>query len=133
MLTKPLHGWTDFSLGTEIYYLSHITNIPLEWLDRAIFGLETLLPFEVRGDCEPGQMVCTVAFSHCHIRFRNDRTCEESVPVTMLEFCKQLHRDISANLDAWTTWGTHGVTKEDLQRRLDRLQKLMEIKENCFR
>lgn len=46
MLTKPLHGWTDFSLeGTASYGLSYLDDIAFEWVEQAIHGLETLLPF----------------------------------------------------------------------------------------
>ena len=57
MLTKPQHGWTDFSLGESSYSLSYLSNIPMDWLDRAIFGLQTLMPFEVYGYCEPGRII----------------------------------------------------------------------------
>ena len=57
MLSKPQHGWTYFSLSESSYSLSYLSNIPLEWLERAIVGLETLLPFEVYGYCEPGNRI----------------------------------------------------------------------------
>ena len=99
MLSKPQHGWTVFSLGESNYFLSYLSNIPLEWLERAIFGLETLLPFEVYGYCEPGKMVCTVGFSECRIIFKDDKyrkedSSSEIVPVYMLDFCKTLHKEI---------------------------------------
>ena len=92
MLSKPQHGWTDFTLGDLSYSLSYLTNLPLEWLDRAIFGMETFLPFEIYGHCEPGRMVCKVDFSECHIFFENDKhqkddSSFEIVPVNMLDFC----------------------------------------------
>ena len=131
MLSKPEHGWSDFSLGTKRYSLSYLSNIPMEWLDRAIFGLETLLPFEVRGHCEPGSMVCTVNLSGCRIDFeiihsnRVIRACEEA-PVTMLDFCRMLHRDLSADPETWINWNpSFRMEKSDLQARLDRLEKLI--------
>ena len=138
MLSKPQHGWTVFSLGESCYSLSYLSNIPLEWLERAIFGLETLLPFAVYGYCEPGKMVCTVDFSECRIIFEDDKhhkrdSSFETVPVHMLDFCKTLHEDISNHIDDWQKWGfSYHVTKKDLQSRLDRLQKLIRVKENCF-
>ena len=138
MLSKPQHGWTDFSLGKSCYSLSYLSNIPLEWLDRAIWGLETLLPFEVSGYCEPGRMVCTVEFSECRIFFENDKHIKEdcsyeTVPISMLDFCQRLHKDISAYIDDWQNWNSSfHLTKEDLTLRLDRLQKLIDIKTNCF-
>ena len=50
MLTKPYYGWTDFSLeGTSVYGLSYLDDIAFEWLDQAIHGLETMLPFLCQG------------------------------------------------------------------------------------
>lgn len=134
MLSKPQYGWTDFSLGESCYGLSYITNIPLEWLDRAIFGLESLLPFEVRGQCEPGELVCAVDMTQCSICFKEGMHSRCTVvPINMLDFCKLLHADISACVDAWTNWNpVYQTTKEQLQARLDRLQMLIRVKENCF-
>ena len=68
MLTKPEAGWSDFSLdGTSVYPLSYLDNIPFEWLDDAIHGLETLNPFCVKGFMEPGRFICVVSFWNCHI------------------------------------------------------------------
>ena len=138
MLSKPKHGWTDFSLGESCYSISYLTNVPFDWLDRAIFGLETLLPFEVYGCCEPGRIVCTVDFSECRICFENDQhkivdaSCV-TVPVNMLDFCRMLHKDISGDIDDWGKWSaSYRVTKEDIKSRLNRLEKLICVKENCF-
>ncbi len=138
MLRKPQHGWTVFSLGESSYSLSYLSNIPLEWLERAIFGLETLLPFEVYGYCEPGRMMCTVDFSECGIYYENDKHQKDdssfkSVPINMLDFCKKLHEDISDHIEEWQEWSSsYNATKEDIQSRLDRLQKLIRVKDNCF-
>ena len=138
MLSKPQHGWTVFSLGKSNYSLSYLSNIPIEWLERAIFGLETLLPFEVYGYCEPGKMVCTVDFWECRIVFEDDKHHKkdsyfEIATVHMLDFCKTLHEDISAHIEDWAKWNaSYNLTKEEIQSRLDRLQMLIRIKENCF-
>ena len=138
MLSKPQHGWTDFTLGDLSYSLSYLTNLPLEWLDRAIFGMETLLPFEVSAYCEPGRMVCTVDLFECRIVFEKDRCRQndrisEVAPINMLDFCSQLHKDLLDHIEDWQNWNSSfHLTKEDLTLRLDRLQKLIDIKTNCF-
>lgn len=138
MLSKPQHGWTDFSLGDSYYSISYLTNVPLDWLERAIFGLETLQSFEVYGHCEPGSMVCTVDFSECRIFFKDDKHHKNDiplviVPINMLDFCKKLHEDVLAYIDDWSKWNaSNNLSKEDIQSRLDRLQKLIHLKENRF-
>lgn len=136
MLSKPQHGWTVFSLSESSYSLSYLSNIPLEWLEKAIFGLETLLPFEVYGYCEPGRIVCTVDFGECRIYFEDDEhiiddSSYENVSIRMLDFCKALHKDILDYIDDWSRWNSsYNLTKEDIQSRLDRLQRLICTKEN---
>ena len=138
MLSKPQHGWTVFSLGESSCSLSYLSNIPLEWLDRAIFGLETLSPFDVYGECEPGKMVCTVEYSECRIRFENDKHIKndcsgEVVSICMLDFCEMLLKDIADNIDDWLKWNpSFCLTREDLISRIDRLQRLIEVKASCF-
>ncbi len=138
MLSKPQYGWTDFSLGESCYSISYLTNVPVDWLDRAIFGLEMLLPFEIYGCCEPGRMVCTVDLLECRIIFKDDKHHKEDssveiVPISMLDFCQMLHKDIFDHIDDWQKWNySYNMTKEDIQSRLDRLQKLIAVKENCF-
>ena len=57
MLTKPEHGWTEFSLeGAPTYTLSYLDDIALEWTAQAIHGLETMLPFCVKGFMEPRRL-----------------------------------------------------------------------------
>lgn len=73
MLTKPRGGWTDFSLeGTGTYALSYLDDIAFEWIDQAIHGLETMLPFCVKGFLEPNRILCTVSFWNCHIIIEDD-------------------------------------------------------------
>ena len=143
MLSRPQHGWTDFSLGNSVYCLSYLTDIPLDWLERAIFGLQTFQPFEVYGYCEPGRLVCAVDLLECRIYFDEDKHIKndgcikdcpcEVVPINMLEFCKVLHRDISEYIVDWEKWHSssdHG--REDIRFRLERLEKLIDVKGNCF-
>lgn len=150
MLSKPIHGWTNFSLGESTYALSYLTNVPVQWLDEAIHGLKTLRPFVVHGFCEPGRMICTVSYWNCHIVLEDDERAElsaedtfwEIAHISMPDFCRQLHRDISENMDDWCGWISRHVRsceqremqaiRQELQTKLDTLQKLIDIKESDF-
>ena len=133
MLTKPQQGWTDFCLGNGSYSLSYLTNIPLDWLDRAIFGLKSRLPFDVSGYCEPGSVVCTVSLCECHIVFRSDvarrnDVFREVLPVGKMDFCKMLHDDISEHIDDWVQWNpAYRTSREDIQSRLEQLKELLAL------
>ena len=160
MLSKPDAGWTDFQLGSEntAYSLSYLNDIATEWLNQAIHGLKTLDTFSVHGFCEPGRMICTVSFWNCYVIFegddRND-VCESvyTVHVSMIDFCRKLHQDISGNLEDWVHWDDGsiessldedegyeseafqkaiGQRRETLQRKLDTLKELIDSKADNF-
>jgi hypothetical protein len=151
MLSKPEHGWTEFSLGKTIYSLSYLTDIPTNWLDEAIHGLQNLTPFSVHGCCEPGRMICTVSYWNCHILFEDngrdvlskEDTRWEIAHISMLQFCRALHKDISENIEQWCVWlpgsadstrnrKTSDAAKCNLQTKLAQLRKLIEVRESRF-
>lgn len=152
MLSRPEHGWTDFSLGKKQYALSYLTDIHFDWLDQAIHGLESMLPFVVHGFCEPGRMLCTVSYWNCHIIFEDEwqnESAEEAMEyevahVSMLQFCKNLYADISSELSAWVHWQYlicddpeekkefHAEIEQELRTRLDRLRTLIAVRESSF-
>ena len=146
MLTKPDCGWSDFSLdGTSVYTLSYLDNIPFNWLDDAIHGLETLNPFCVKGFMEPGRFICVVSFWNCHIICEDEdrdpltpqNTLHEISHTSMLQFCQQLYDDISENLDDWACWDydpelDFDTNKEELIKKLARLKKLIAENEEHF-
>ena len=139
MLTKPEYGCSDFNLdGTSVYTLGYLDNIPFEWLDDAIHGLETLNPFCVKGFMEPGRFICVASFWNCHIICENEdrdpldpqNTTHEISHTSMLQFCQQLYDDISENLDDWACWDydpelDFDTNKEELIKKLARLKELI--------
>ena len=147
MLTKPEAGWSDFNLdGTSEYPLSYLDNIPFNWLDDAIHGLETLYPFCVKGFMEPWRFICVVSFWNCHIICEDEdrdpltpqNTIHEISHTSMLQFCQQLYEDISKNLDDWACWRIYDpeldfdTNKEELTKKLARLKELIAENEEHF-
>ena len=146
MLTKPEHGWTEFSLeGAPTYTLSDLDDIALEWTAQAIHGLETMLPFCVKGFMEPRRMLCTVSYWNCHITVED----EERSPLkleyvsrayshtSMLEFCKNLHEDLSSAIDEWADFMDYSPTdfaekKRTLEASLQTLKALITEKAEFF-
>ena len=154
MLSKPDAGWTDFKLKDKSYALSYLTAVPFEWLSQAIHGLETMLPFTVHGFSEPGRMLCTVSYWNCYIVFSDDEAYEveaedvrtEYINKNMIEFCEDLHRDISGNIDEWCKWFTdyeaeteeeeqafYADIKSQLEELLEKLAALIREKKHMFR
>ncbi len=153
MLSKPDAGQTDFKLKDKSYALSYLTALPFEWLSQAIHGLETILPFTVHGFSEPGRMLCTVSYWNCYIVFSDDEAYEveaedvrtEYINKNMIEFCEELHRDISENIDAWCKWFTdydaeteeeeqafYAEIKVQLEKSIAKLATLISEKKHMF-
>lgn len=145
MLSRPKSGWTDFSLGMKEYGLSYLTNIPVEWLDQAIHGLETLEPFAVHGVLEPGRMICVVSYWNCHIiveeeervKLEAEDVAYEICNVDMLHFCKMLYRDILDDIEEWCCWDCDESTdteivKKDINKKLEKLSELISERTDYF-
>ena len=146
MLTKPIHGWSNFQLdGTSIYELSYLDDIAFEWLEQAIHGLETLMPFCVKGFFEPNRFLCTVSYWNCHIVCEDDErypldkedVINEFSHTNMLQFCQYLYDDISQNIDEWVTFVDYRKTdmvkkKEELVQKLKYLSELISKRAERF-
>lgn len=137
MLTRPVNGWSDFQLdGTSVYGLSYLDDIAFEWIGQAIHGLETMLPFCVKGFLEPGRFLCVVSYWNCHIICEDDErdpldkddVSNEYSHTSMLQFCEYLYDDVSQNIDEWASFVDY--TDADLQKKKELLsQKLTRLKE----
>lgn len=147
MLTKPFAGWTDFQLeGTSVYSLSYLDDIAFEWVKQAIYGLETMLPFCVKGFLEPNRFLCTVSYWNCHIVCEDEEryySSSESViheysHTSMLQFCEYLYNDIKSDIDGWAAFfdcGEHDFKekKKRLEEYLAKLEKLISERRELFR
>lgn len=143
MLSTPEVGWTDFSLPDipTSYGLSYLTDIPNDWLDSAIYGLENLTPFCVHGFMEPNRMLCSVSFWNCHVLTEPDEpaaTTEKDISyhisnTDMLTFCTYLHHNIRADLQQWVHWDDAGMDEEELQARQTKLTQKLERLEELLR
>jgi len=149
MLTKPKAGWSDFQLtGTSVYGLSYIIgDLPFDWIEQAIHGLETWNPFCVTANLEPGCFICVVGYHNCHIIVEEDEwshsSQEEEISTelshtTMMDFCKDLYDDIVSDFNEWVNFGANEGTDlkkraENLQKQLEQLKETILIAENKHR
>lgn len=145
MLGAPEDGWSKFSLGKQTFWLSHLTCVPIEWLDQAIHGLETLEPFIVHGQLEPTRLLCIVSYWECHIIVEEQNPKEpmlddeysETDQVSMIEFCQMLYEDILNNFNKWQYWRLDDddrpyIKKRELRSRLKKLEHLISKRSCCF-
>lgn len=146
MLGTPDSGWSIFKLGKCDYHLSYVTDIPIAWLDNAIYGLENLTPFSVYGYLEPDRVICTVSFWNCYIYAESEDnipidvsgTHFESIHISMLEFCEKLYNDINSDIDEWVEWLCDDEIdiekrKEQLTKKLDKLKSLIDENKDDFK
>lgn len=147
MLSKPEYGWSDFRLeGTAAYSLSYLNDIAFDWLEQAIHGLESMMPFCVEGFMEPGRFLCLVSYWNCHIVCEDDgrdpldeeESVHETSHISMLQFCRQLYDDISKNADEWVAFADYMYPattdrKNALMQMLARLKALISEREESFR
>ena len=152
MLSKPCDGWTEFSLpvgdedgalySPKSFSLSYLNDVPNEWVEAAIHGLETLKPFCVEGFLEPGRLLCTVSFWNCHVA-SEDEICpypeETAVYFTygfsMLDFCRSLYEDIQENFDDWVVFRSPDRSpkeeeREKLRQGLETLKQWIEKRQD---
>lgn len=146
MLTKPVNGWSDFQLdGTSVYGLSYLDDIAFEWVNQAIYGLETLLPFCVKGFLEPNRFLCTVSYWNCHIVCEDDEryplakgdVLNEYSHTSMLQFCTYLCDDIQQYFNEWLSFIDYEnidlqSRKELLTQKLTRLRELVSERAEYF-
>ena len=115
MLTKPECGWTYFQIdGEHKYIMGYLTDVAIDWLEQAIHGLKELSPFTVRGFSEPGRVLCTVSYWNCYVIEEEEHKMHKiwsfhDAPLSMIDFCKRLYRDISKDIDAWVMWDTSSM------------------------
>ncbi len=145
MLSKPYAGWTEFQLeGCGAYALSYLDDIAFEWVEQAIHGLETMLPFCVKGFLEPNRMLCTVSYWNCHIVVEDDERAplenanNEYSHTSMLKFCKSLYNDVSACAEDWAEFVDYqdsesiDVKTARLNEMLEKLKELILKREEWF-
>ncbi|NLL90798.1 MAG: hypothetical protein GX222_00040 [Ruminococcaceae bacterium] len=148
MLSKPEYGWTAFQLeGSGVYWLSYLVELPLNWVDKAIRGLETLDPFCVNGNLEPERFLCTVSYWNCHIIIEDygrsplerEDVVHEFSHTNMIEFCRNLYDDITLHFEDWVPFVRHDPEYDDLterritlSKRLERLKELISENEEHF-
>lgn len=139
MLSKPEHGWSNFHLdGTSVYDLSYLDDIAFEWIEQAIHGLETMMPFTVKGYLEPDRFLCTVSYWNCHIICEDDERMpldEEEIinevsHTSMLQFCEYLYDDIKQYADEWAAFAAYQredteISKKKLEEKLSCLKRLI--------
>lgn len=134
LLSEPEFGWSTFSFsdGEKSYELSYLTDIPAEWLDNAFYGLEHLTPFCVHACLEPGRLLCTVSFCHCHLVIESADRAPEAVDdiihslsnTDMLTFCTYLRDSIQAHFEPWLKWDSCVWTEMTEEEREERRQAI---------
>ena len=129
MLSVPEYGWidpntgivlayaaTNFSLGDAKYELENTEFIAIDWLEAAVYGLKNFFrPFTVRAgfysdNNDYVNFFCTVTKNFCYVVCANAEKilATHAVTTTMLDFCRELHADISKDTFEWAYFEYYG-------------------------
>lgn len=106
MLSKPIHGWTDVTIGTFTDRASYINDIPVICLREMIHTYQNpSLPFCVQFDAEGWEYTVVSNWSETHV-FTNKNDPEELflIDVSCGQLAKELIKDIESELDGWVWW-----------------------------
>ena len=81
-----------------------------DWLREAVHGLKNNAPFVFHGWCEPEEIFCTVTENFCYVICADEGKVLETheIKMTMLDFCKALHADISKDIFEWAYFEYYG-------------------------
>jgi len=134
MLTKPDCGWTNVSLGDDLYRASYLTDIPLDCANSMLSALKYDIPFCVSFDAEGWGFVIVCSpyvYYDTQIIIYKNTTDVESYNLTFEDFVKELYKDLYDNLDDWVLWDTCGDDESNQEndfRKCEMVDKLKQIK-----
>lgn len=103
MLSKPLYGWTDITVGNFIGRGSHIQDIPILFLEAFLRALAHNIPAEIEVDEEGSTFIMQSYHSTTITAFRNEQeTFFIDADATAL--AAELLNDLRNNWNDWLEW-----------------------------
>lgn len=103
MLSKPLHGWTEITIGNFVGHGSYIQDIPVIFLEAFIRALACNTPAEIVVD-EEGSMFTLRSHRSTTI---SARRAEEEIfffNIDSVTLAKELLKDLQESWHEWLEW-----------------------------
>lgn len=130
MFSKPIHGWTDITIGDFTGRGSYLTDIPMDVLDAFISSLDCSIPASIYFNEEGSEFILVSHYNSTYIIVEREKTELISIDIDYLELIKEAIKDIEDNLEGWVYWESFYDLDEDEvnKRRLALLDKIEKVK-----
>lgn len=135
MLSKPLFGWTDITIGDWTGKLSYIDDVPIILLNAFYNVFSNQKPEVVCFDAEGINYWIVFDLSDTII-ITEDENCQYSVSrqnVGVGELGMQMWDDITCKLKDWVRWAIDDNNAKDYEEREELLyNKLQQLRESIY-
>lgn len=130
MFSKPIHGWTDITIGDFTGRGSYLTDIPMDVLNAFINSLDYSIPASIRFDEEGSEFILVSHYYNTYIILEREKTELISININYLDLIKEAIKDIEDNLEDWVYWESYyELDNDDAEnRRLSLLDKIEKVK-----
>lgn len=133
MLAKPLHGWTNVSIGDFKERASYLTDIPNDCLDAFIYAVNKNLPVVVYFDAEGYDYLLVACCFESYIVTTKEKLEVLQFDVGLIGLANELINDIKKHIDEWSNWLSYrNHTKREirknkrvLMKKITKLQRIL--------
>lgn len=137
MLSTPIHGWSNITIGNWSDRCSYLDDVPFDLLEAIKHLYETVhTPVCVCFDAEGYEYTIVFDLFYTHIILENpdeDGFNYFSIDIDIDDLAKELISDIRKDIDGWSTWlSYHDMTKEEIFERKEELLDLCDFIETYF-
>lgn len=132
MLSRPVHGWTDITIGDWKDRASYLTSVPCDMLDKVADILENRLPTCVYCDAEGWEYI--IVFDHftTFIIHQEESNQLISVDIKIEDIAKELLKDIKDYFEDWVIWEPD-CDKNNVEEYRNQLKEKVERLENLIK
>jgi len=105
MLSKPIAGWVNITVGEQVVCASYLTDVPLDLLESFIttlsyYGRPTVVSFDEEGS----YAYLILDYNNALMVVSRDINTVSQEPQCMVALALELISDIREYIDEWTIW-----------------------------
>lgn len=123
MLSVPMHGWVDITIGDWSDRASYLTDLPCDLLDALITKLQNWIPTCISCDAEGWEYIIVFDSHNIHIIESKDDFSLISIEKSIREVAEEVYNDISEHVYEWSLWN---YDTEDEEKRISNERVLEE-------
>lgn len=135
MLSKPVHGWSDITIGDWSDRCSYIDDVPFMLLEAIEESCRVNKPVAVKFDAEGWDYIIVFDQFETHIITTNPNDIDtyfgnfdyHTIEVDRDELAKELISDIRKYIDHWTKWDGYCENAAYVEERKKDLLALCDV------